>query len=339
MNINSTDETLYSILNVNNDASQEEIKKAYRKLSLELHPDRNKGDNEKAEKFKKITTAYNILSNPSERANYDSTLSYNKFNTVDNVLMNMLFNPDNIQLDINQILKEMQTNNINNINNIFKTSLPVDLFSNLANNKTFINNFNRGFNSFVPEFNSYKQSSNSYDCKPKNIYYNQTISLYDSYKGLKMPIKIERILCENNTEILQEETIYLDIPKGVDNNEIITIKEKGNRYKNFKSDIEVKIKINNNTDFERNGIDLIYKKNITLKESLCGFSFNLKYLDGREFKINNEPGNIIPPNFRKTINKLGMKRDDDIGDLIIIFEIIYPKSLTPEQLKQLESIL
>lgn len=339
MNINSTDETLYSILNVNNDASQEEIKKAYRKLSLELHPDRNKGDNEKAEKFKKITTAYNILSNPSERANYDSTLSYNKFNTVDNVLMNMLFNPDNIQLDINQILKEMQTNNINNINNIFKTSLPVDLLSNLANNKTFINNFNRGFNSFVPEFNSYKQSSNSYDCKPKNIYYNQTISLYDSYKGLKMPIKIERILCENNTEILQEETIYLDIPKGVDNNEIITIKEKGNRYKNFKSDIEVKIKINNNTDFERNGIDLIYKKNITLKESLCGFSFNLKYLDGREFKINNEPGNIIPPNFRKTINKLGMKRDDDIGDLIIIFEIIYPKSLTSEQLKQLESIL
>lgn len=339
MNINSTDETLYSILNVNNDASQEEIKKAYRKLSLELHPDRNKGDNEKAEKFKKITTAYNILSNPSERANYDSTLSYNKFNTVDNVLMNMLFNPDNIQLDINQILKEMQTNNINNINNIFKTSLPVDLFSNLANNKTFINNFNRGFNSFVPEFNSYKQSSNSYDCKPKNIYYNQTISLYDSYKGLKMPIKIERILCENNTEILQEETIYLDIPKGVDNNEIITIKEKGNRYKNFKSDIEVKIKINNNTDFERNGIDLIYKKNITLKESLCGFSFNLKYLDGREFKINNEPGNIIPPNFRKTINKLGMKRDDDIGDLIIIFEIIYPKSLTSEQLKQLELIL
>ena len=240
-------------------------------------------------------------------------------------------------------------------NNTFKTSLPVDLFSNLANNKTFINNFNRGFNSFVPDFNSYKQSSNNYDCKssnnydckssnnydckPKNIYYNQTISLYDSYKGLKMPIKIERILYENNSEILQEETIYIDIPKGIDNNEIITIKEKGNRYKNFKSDIEVKIKINNNTNFERNGIDLIYKKNITLKESLCGFSFILKYLDDREFKINNESGNIIPPDFRKTISKLGMKRDDDIGDLIIIFEIIYPKSLTSEQLQQLDLIL
>ena len=334
MNIfNSSDETLYSLLNVNNNASQEEIKKAYRKLSLELHPDRNKGDDTKAEKFKKITTAYNILSNPTERTNYDSTLSLNKFNTVDSVLMNMLFNPDDIQLDINQILKEMKSNNT------FKTSLPVDLFSNLANNKTFINNFNRGFNSFVPDFNSYKQSSNNYDCKPKNIYYNQTISLYDSYKGLKMPIKIERILYENNSEILQEETIYVDIPKGIDNNEIITIKEKGNRYKNLKSDIEVKIKINNNTDFERNGIDLIYKKNITLKESLCGFSFNLKYLDGREFKINNESGNIIPPDFRKTICKLGMKRDNDIGDLIIIFEIIYPKSLTSEQLQQLDLIL
>ena len=72
--------------------------------------------------------------------------------------------------------------------------------------------------------------------------------------------------------------------------------------------------------FERNGIDLIFKKSITLKESLCGFSFDLLYIDGREFKINNEPGNIIPAEFTKIIPKLGMERDNNIGNLIIIFK-------------------
>ena len=72
---------------------------------------------------------------------------------------------------------------------------------------------------------------------------------------------------------------------------------------------------------------------------MCGFSFTLKYIDGREFKINNEPGNLIPPDFRKTIPNFGIERDNSTGDLIIIFDVEYPKSLSLEQLNSLKDIL
>jgi DnaJ-class molecular chaperone len=181
---------------------------------------------------------------------------------------------------------------------------------------------------------NFMQGVNSYefDSKPKTIFQTISISLLDAYKGCKLPINIKRWVYENNIQFDQEETIYIDIPKGVDNNEIITVKDKGNKISSSnKGDIEIKIIINNDTLFER--------KTITLKQSLCGFSFDIKYIDGREFRINNESGNIIPNDFRKTISQFGMQRDSHIGDLIIIFEVEFPKSLKLEQIDKLNAIL
>ncbi len=61
----------YDILSVSRDCSQEEIKKAFRKLALKYHPDRNKGDAKAEEKFKEAASAYEILGDPKKRANYD----------------------------------------------------------------------------------------------------------------------------------------------------------------------------------------------------------------------------------------------------------------------------
>ena len=61
----------YEILSVPRSASNEEIKKAYRKLALKYHPDRNKGDKAKEEKFKEASAAYEVLSRPEKRAQYD----------------------------------------------------------------------------------------------------------------------------------------------------------------------------------------------------------------------------------------------------------------------------
>src|SRR5689334_25131404 len=61
----------YSVLGVQRAASEDEIKKAYRKLAMQYHPDRNNGSREAEEKFKEITEAYDVLRDPNKRAAYD----------------------------------------------------------------------------------------------------------------------------------------------------------------------------------------------------------------------------------------------------------------------------
>ena len=91
--------------------------------------------------------------------------------------------------------------------------------------------------------------------------------------------------------------------------------------------------------YEQKGLDLFLEKSISLKESLCGFSFELKYLNDKVYTINNQPGNIIPPDYKKIIPNMGLTRENTKGNLIINFKIIFPTNLTQEQIIQLNNLL
>ena len=176
--------------------------------------------------------------------------------------------------------------------------------------------------------------------KPTPIIKTETITLSKAYTGYNMPIEITRWIVENDLKREETETIYLPIPRGVDNNEIIILREKGNSLSEHnKGDIKVFIKIQNDTEFERNGLDLILNKTISLKDALCGFVFDMNYLDGRVFKLNNNAGNIVTHNYNKVIQGLGMKREEHTGNLIINFSVTFPEKLTQQQIDSLRTIL
>jgi len=98
------------------------------------------------------------------------------------------------------------------------------------------------------------------------------------------------------------------------------------------------VKIENNTDFKRNGLDLILEKTITVKEALCGFTFELKYITGKVYTITNNSGNIISHGYKKLIPNMGLSRDNHTGNLLIIFDVKFPETLSEETIATLKEI-
>jgi DnaJ family protein A protein 2 len=80
-------------------------------------------------------------------------------------------------------------------------------------------------------------------------------------------------------------------------------------------------------------------KTISLKDALCGFTFDMPYLDGRIFKLNNNVGTIITHNYNKVIPGMGMKREEHVGNLLLNFNVTFPEQLTLEQIEALQKIL
>jgi DnaJ-class molecular chaperone len=328
----SQKETFYNILGVSEAASQEEIKKAFRKLSLKYHPDKG-GD---VNKFKEINDAYQTLSNENERKMYDMKLKGIPFGDAIGGMRGMggMSGP-NIN---DEILKHFFGGFGNGNDNGGSGGMPfgIDLSS-------FMNG---GGNPNIKIFRNGVQINHNALSKPPPIIKTIEIELEQSYNGYKYPLEIERWILENNVKKTETETIYIDIPEGIDNNEMLILREKGHQNINtntsttLNGDIKIIIKIKNtkHSHLKRNGLDLYYEKTISLKEALCGFSFTIEYFNDRKFTINNK-GFVISPNYNKVVPKLGMKRDGHQGNMHIKFNVIFPNTITEEQIKQLENIL
>jgi DnaJ family protein A protein 2 len=138
-------------------------------------------------------------------------------------------------------------------------------------------------------------------------------------------------------KVQEEETLYINVPAGIDDNEIIMLKDQGHTVnENCRGDIKMVIQVKNETVFKRQGLDLIIKKTISLKEALCGFSFEIHHINGKTLNLNNKTNpTIVKPNYKKTVAGLGMNRDGTYGNLIIEFDVVFPDSLTADQIKNI----
>ena len=284
--------THYDLLGVPRDASEEQIKKAYKKLAFQFHPDRNTDPGANS-KFQEINEANEVLSDQVKRQAYDSQL--NGVNT----------NTNTVQF--------------HDMNDIFRS-----FFGNNAH-------------MFQGQANHFFQAIH----KPPPIVKTLNLTMAQAYTGGSFPIELERWNLVDNTRFDERLTVYVVIPAGIDENEIMTIQGNGNTINNtIKGDIKIHMKISNDTEFKRQGLDLLYRKTVTLKEALCGFEFDINHINGKVLSFKNATNPfIIKPGFRKVIPEFGMKRDNTVVNLILEFDIVFPEQLSSDQIKKISEFL
>jgi DnaJ-class molecular chaperone len=313
------EEDFYNILGVSEKSSKEEIKKAFRSLSMKWHPDKNQKDPNAVGMFQKINEAYETLGDDSKRSEYDN-MKQNPFMRMNTFNQGMNGDVDNF---LNTLFGNVRFFNENS----FSENIQTDPFIGMPGGPR-IHLFQGGPFGF--------QNIQ----KPTPIIKNLNMNIENILSRSKLPFDIERWIMIGGAKVFESETIYVDIPEGIDDNEIIIIRDKGNIVNdNCKGDIKLIIKVINNTHFKRQGLDLFIEKEISLKESLCGFSFEIKHINGKSYTLNNSIGNIIEPEYKKIIPNMGLKRENVVGNLILHFHVKFPSKITQDQIEKLKEIL
>jgi DnaJ-class molecular chaperone len=318
----------YEILGVSQKASDAEIKKAYRSMSMKNHPDRNPSA-DAAEKMREINNAYEVLSDSMKRRQYDMELSIGK--------MPFGMGPMGGMGMGGMPFAHMSSMDDGDINGIFQMLFGggIPSMAHMGGQMPEIHIFHGPMGQMGGQMGGQNRHRSPFkqQQKPSPITKQISITIEQAYHGCRMPIEIERWTMIGELKIQEEETVYITIPPGIDDNEIIVIEQKGNIENEYlKGDVKINIQIENTSVFKRHGLDLIYRKAISLKESLCGFGFEIHHINGKVLNLNNTSNpTVIKPNYRKVVPGLGMNRDGTAGNLIIEFLVEFPDFLTKEQ--------
>lgn len=246
-----------------------------------------------------------------------------------------------LELNINQI------NNLKDIKNAYrKKSLIVHPDKQNSCSKSF-NELSQAYTFLSENIDSLIQNNSQNNLNNNKLVFVEEVESIDLsvdvtlsqvYKGTSIPITITRKIINNNIIKTETETIYINIIQGSDNNEIIIIENKGHIINNKKGNIKVILNLINDTDFIRKGLDLYFHKTISLKEALCGFTFNLTMLNNKTYNIKNYD-TIIKPEIEKIIPDKGIIRNGITGNLFIKFHVTFPNYLNKEVIEYLKQNL
>ncbi|XP_061373476.1 uncharacterized protein LOC133315824 isoform X1 [Gastrolobium bilobum] len=328
----------YNILKVNRNASDEDLKKAYKRLAMIWHPDKNPVNKSEAEaKFKRISEAYDVLSDPQKRQIYDlygeealksgqfppppqssssssssSSRVYQNHHHRQNPTTSFRFNPR----DADDIYAEFFGPDGADAGGGPRR----DAFFRTSNGSAF---GGAGRKAAAVE--------NLLPC-----------SLEDLYKGVKKKMKISRNVydafgkCRNVEEILT-----IEIKPGWKKGTKITFPEKGNQQPGvIPADLIFVIDEKPHALYRRDGSDLVINQEITLLDALTGKTLDLTTLDGRSLVI--PLTDIVKPGAEVVVPNEGMpisKEPGRKGNLRIKLDVKYPSRLTPEQKSDLRRVL
>ncbi|KAL1196164.1 DnaJ protein ERDJ3B [Cardamine amara subsp. amara] len=329
----------YNVLKVNPSASEDDLKKSYKRLAMKWHPDKNPTSKKEAEaKFKQISEAYDVLSDPHKRQIYDQ------------------YGEDGLKSsDVPETTTHQRNYNNNNNNDAGFRYYPrdaEDIFAEFfgASGDVFggggggggrysENGGSRFRNAEAGSQNNRKTPVNR---KAPAIESKLGCTLEELYKGGRRKMKISRVVPDGFGKPKPvEEILKIDITPGWKKGTKITFPEKGNQEPGVTpADLIFVIDEKPHSVYKRDGNDLIVDKKVSLLEALTGITLSLTTLDGRNLTIPVldivKPGQeIVIPNEGMPISKQVAKR----GDLKINFEICFPSRLTSEQKTDLKRVL
>lgn len=328
----------YKVLDVSKAASDDDLKKAYRKLAMKWHPDKNPNNKKEAEaKFKQISEAYEVLSDPQKRAVFDQygeeglkgqvpppSAGGAAFASGDGP-SGFRFNPRNAE----DIFAEF-----------FGGSSPFSMggmggMGGRGGRNPFSDSMFGGFGGTESMFRSFNDPGPaSGPRKAAPIENKLPCTLEELYTGSTRKMKISRNITDVSGKTMAvEEILTIEVKPGWKKGTKITFPEKGHEQPNVvPADLVFVIDERPHSVFKRDGNDLIYTHKVPLAEALTGFTVTLTTLDGRTLTI---PINeIISPSYEKVVPKEGMpiaKEPGKKGNLRIKFDVKFPNKLTAEQ--------
>ncbi|HRR98304.1 MAG TPA: molecular chaperone DnaJ [Candidatus Syntrophosphaera sp.] len=350
----------YEVLGVSRDASEDEIKKAYRKLAMKYHPDKNPDNKEAEEKFKEASEAYEVLSDKEKRQLYDQYghagidqqfgnggFSWNDFSHFDDIsdlfgggfssIFDTLFGGgfssrsresqrysnqgENIQIDLALTLKEIALGTEKKVRITVKDICDQCRGTGSADGKA----------ETCPQCHGTGQVRT---VRQSLFGQMQSISECPSCRGEGKIIRNKCPKCMGEGRISKNKEINVKIPAGVEENQVIRLRGQGNVGPRNGSYGDILVVIHEKPDelFERDGNNIILELPITVTQAVLGDEVIVPTLTGTA-KMKIPPGTQSGRIFRLRGQGIKGLNSYSRGDLLVKIKVVVPTKLSREEME------
>ncbi|KAH0538236.1 hypothetical protein FGG08_005155 [Glutinoglossum americanum] len=358
--------TLYDSLGIKPDATQDDIKKAYRKGALKHHPDKNKDNPAAVEKFKEISQAYEILSDPAKRKTYDQYgLEFMLHPGAEPQASQPRGAPGGMPFETftggfpggmggmggmgggmgGSSRGATFSFSTGGGSSGFTFSPAEEIFTEFARagglggdmDDTFGNRWGRGHTG-VPNGTRLRQPTPEVTTVERPL----PLTLEELFRGTNKKMKIKRKTFDEATgkAQVQDRILEMYIKPGLKAGSKIKFKAVGDQEEGGTQDLHFIVSEKEHPLFRRDNDDIRATIEIDLKEALTGWKRTLATIDGKQVPLSG--GGPTPPGHEERFPGLGMpksKKPGERGDFIVKIDVRFPNALTATQKAKLKEIL